>query len=147
MVARGHVQDGVAVLDNGAYFPEGQGATVLPPDRAPAAPTMKGSAPHSSLDVPPYVLVRCCAPRPPPPFSADKTGQRTFWKYNLSFPPFVRFPFSVPPSGFSTGACPPGTCVSPRQSARGMARRASTISMKKILKPCFPPRRSVNCCC
>lgn len=49
MVARGRVQDGVVVLDDGARFPEGQEVTVLahPPQRSPS---------HRILDIPPVSL-------------------------------------------------------------------------------------------
>jgi hypothetical protein len=48
MVARGRVQNGVVVLDEGVRLPEGQEVTVLAPGAAPA----KGLQPHSFLDVP-----------------------------------------------------------------------------------------------
>jgi len=49
MVARGHVRNGVVVLDDGTRFPEGQEVTVLAhlPDRSPA---------HRLLDIPPVSL-------------------------------------------------------------------------------------------
>ena len=46
MVARGRVQNGVVVLEEGVHFPEGQEVTVLGP------PTVRGSPPHSVLDIP-----------------------------------------------------------------------------------------------
>jgi hypothetical protein len=52
MVARGRVQNGVVVLDNGVRLPEGQEVTVLVPDAVPASPRMEGSRPHSVLDIP-----------------------------------------------------------------------------------------------
>ena len=56
MVARGRVQNGVVVLDEGVRLPEGQEVTVLAPGTAPAAPPTHGSRPHSLLDVPPVSL-------------------------------------------------------------------------------------------
>jgi hypothetical protein len=38
MVAHGHVQNGVIVLDNGVRLPEGQKVTVTPAAPTPAAP-------------------------------------------------------------------------------------------------------------
>ncbi len=52
MVARGRVQDGVVVLDNGVRLPEGQEVTVLAPDIVPTSLRMEGSRPHSVLDIP-----------------------------------------------------------------------------------------------
>jgi len=52
MVARGRVQNGVVVLDNGVRLPEGQEVTVLAPNTVPASPRMEGSRPHSVLDIP-----------------------------------------------------------------------------------------------
>ena len=52
MVARGRVQNGVVVLDDGVRLPDGQEVTVL----APAALPAQGSRPHSLLDVPPVSL-------------------------------------------------------------------------------------------
>ncbi|MHB1424110.1 MAG: hypothetical protein ACYC3I_13115 [Gemmataceae bacterium] len=52
MVARGRVQNGVVVLEEGVHFPEGQEVTVLGPSTTPAAPSLPGSRPHSILDVP-----------------------------------------------------------------------------------------------
>lgn len=54
MVARGHVQNGVVVLDEDVRLPEGQEVTVLASGSAPA--TSPGSPPHSLLDVPPISL-------------------------------------------------------------------------------------------
>ena len=51
MVARGRVQNGVVVLDDGVRLPEGQEVTVLARGTAPAAPSLPGS-PHSVLDIP-----------------------------------------------------------------------------------------------
>ena len=52
MFARGRVQNGVVVLEEGVHFPEGQEVTVLGPPMAPAAPSPPGSPLHSVLDVP-----------------------------------------------------------------------------------------------
>jgi hypothetical protein len=52
MVARGRVQNGVVVLDNGMRLPEGQEVTVLAPDTVPTSLPMEGSRPHSVLDIP-----------------------------------------------------------------------------------------------
>lgn len=49
MVARGHVKNGVVVLDDGARFPEGQEVTVL------ALPTARSQT-HRTLDIPPVSL-------------------------------------------------------------------------------------------
>jgi hypothetical protein len=51
MVARGHVHNGVVVLEEGVHLPEGQEVTVM----APAAPLTQGS-PHGLLDIPPVRL-------------------------------------------------------------------------------------------
>ncbi|HEV2970922.1 MAG TPA: hypothetical protein VGY55_13200 [Pirellulales bacterium] len=51
MVVRGHVQNGVVVLDNGVRLPEGEEVTVLA-----AAPTQDSPQPHSLLDIPPVSL-------------------------------------------------------------------------------------------
>jgi hypothetical protein len=51
MVARGRVQNGVVVLDEGVRLPEGQEVTVLAGDSVPAAPPMRGAS-HSLLDIP-----------------------------------------------------------------------------------------------
>ena len=53
MVARGRVQNGVVVLDNGVRLPEGQAVTVLAPDTVPTSPRLEGVRPHSVLDIPP----------------------------------------------------------------------------------------------
>jgi hypothetical protein len=52
MVARGRVQNGVVVLDNGVRLPEGQEVTVLAPDTVPTSPRMEDSRLHSVLDIP-----------------------------------------------------------------------------------------------
>ena len=52
MIARGHVQNGVVVLDGGVRLPEGQEVTVL----APELPLSPGLPPHSCLDIPPVSL-------------------------------------------------------------------------------------------
>ncbi len=51
MVARGHVQNGVVVLDDGVRLPEGQEVIVLRAETAPTAASLPGS-PHRVLDVP-----------------------------------------------------------------------------------------------
>jgi hypothetical protein len=51
MVARGRVQDGVVVLDNGVRLPEGQEVTVLAHVTVAPAPRMEGSQSHSVLDI------------------------------------------------------------------------------------------------
>jgi hypothetical protein len=56
MVARGRVQNGVVVLDNGVRLPEGQEVTVLAPDTVPDSTPVKGSRPHSVLDIAPVSL-------------------------------------------------------------------------------------------
>ena len=48
MVTRGHVKNGVVVLDNGVRLPEGQEVTVLVPGAGPAV-----ARPHSILDIAP----------------------------------------------------------------------------------------------
>ena len=52
MVARGRVQNGVVVLDNGVRLPEGQEVTVLTSDTVPTHAGLEGSRPHSVLDIP-----------------------------------------------------------------------------------------------
>lgn len=54
MVARGRVQDGVVVLDNGVRLPEGQEVTVLA-DRAGASPA-EGLTAHGILHILPVSL-------------------------------------------------------------------------------------------
>ena len=51
MVARGRVQDGVVVLDNGVHLPEGQEVTVLVHAIVPPAPRIEGSQSHSVLGI------------------------------------------------------------------------------------------------
>jgi hypothetical protein len=46
MVTRGHVRNGVVVLDNGVRLPEGHEVTVLAPGAWPS-----GARPHSILDI------------------------------------------------------------------------------------------------
>lgn len=53
MVARGRVENGVVVLDEGVRLPEGQEVTVLVPAAVPAAPANQSSPPRSVLDIPP----------------------------------------------------------------------------------------------
>jgi hypothetical protein len=55
MVARGRVQNGVVVLEDGVHLPEGQEVTVLA--LAPAAPET-----HSILDIPPVSLGSVLSP-------------------------------------------------------------------------------------
>jgi hypothetical protein len=50
MVARGHVHNGVVVLDNGVRLPEGQEVTVLATD--PSVSLTRGQGPHSVLEIP-----------------------------------------------------------------------------------------------
>ena len=52
MVARGRVQNGVIVLDNGVRLPEGQEVTVLTPDIVPTSSRIEDLPPHSVLDIP-----------------------------------------------------------------------------------------------
>jgi hypothetical protein len=56
MVARGHVQNGVVVLDDGIRLPEGQEVTVL------TTPPNQASPRHSVLDIPPVSLGRVHSP-------------------------------------------------------------------------------------
>jgi hypothetical protein len=51
MVARGRVQDGVVVLDNGVSLPEGQEVTVLAPASAPPPLLREGSVSKSVLAI------------------------------------------------------------------------------------------------
>ena len=51
MVARGRVQDGVVVLDNGVPLPEGQEVTVVAHATVPPAPQMEGMRSHSLRDI------------------------------------------------------------------------------------------------
>src|SRR5262245_8701025 len=52
MVARGHVQNGVVVLDGGVHLPEGLEVTVVTPDRS--ASLKRGQGTHSVLDIPSF---------------------------------------------------------------------------------------------
>ena len=52
MTARGRVQNGVVVLDDGVRLPEGQEVTVLGHGTAPVGPSLQGSPPHSVLEIP-----------------------------------------------------------------------------------------------
>jgi hypothetical protein len=52
MVARGRVQNGVVVLEDGVRLPEGHEVTVLEHGTAPAAGSLPGSPPHRLLDIP-----------------------------------------------------------------------------------------------
>jgi hypothetical protein len=51
MVARGHVHNGVVVLDDDVRFPEGQEVTVFAGAATPAQPALRDSSPHSVLDI------------------------------------------------------------------------------------------------
>ena len=55
MVARGRVQNGVVVLDDGVRLPEGEEVTVLA-RHAATTPATKGTPPHSLLEVQPVSL-------------------------------------------------------------------------------------------
>lgn len=52
MVARGRVQNGVVVLEEGVHFPEGQEVTVLAPPTESVSPLLPRAPAHSVLDVP-----------------------------------------------------------------------------------------------
>jgi hypothetical protein len=52
MVARGRVQNGVVVLDEGVRLPEGEEVILLRPGTASTVPPLPRSPPHSVLDVP-----------------------------------------------------------------------------------------------
>ncbi|HZY88457.1 MAG TPA: hypothetical protein VFE78_26705 [Gemmataceae bacterium] len=52
MVVRGHVQNGVVVLDDGVLLPEGLEVTVLGWEAPPAALSSPGPLAHSVLDIP-----------------------------------------------------------------------------------------------
>ena len=52
MVSRGHVQNGVVILDDGVRLPEGENVTVLTTVAALTALPSEGSQPHSILDIP-----------------------------------------------------------------------------------------------
>jgi hypothetical protein len=58
MVARGHVQNGVVVLDDGVRLPEGQVVTVV------VQPAAKEGA-HSVLDIPPVSMGKMLRPLGP----------------------------------------------------------------------------------
>ena len=65
MTARGHVHNGVVVLDDEIRFPEGQEVTVLAHGTAAAVPSLQSSSPHSVLEIPTVSLGRVlCAPTP-----------------------------------------------------------------------------------
>ena len=51
MVARGRVQDGVVVLDNGVRLPEGQEVTVLAHATVAPAPRIEDSQSRSVLEI------------------------------------------------------------------------------------------------
>ena len=52
MVTRGHIQNGVVVLDEGVRLPEGLEVTVVTPDKTAAL--NRGQGPHSVLDIPTF---------------------------------------------------------------------------------------------
>lgn len=52
MVARGRVQSGVVVPDNGVRLPEGQEVTVLAPGAEPGPVATAGRRRHSIRDIP-----------------------------------------------------------------------------------------------
>jgi hypothetical protein len=52
MVARGRVQNGVVVLDDGVRLLEGQEVIALGPGTASITPSLPGSSPYSVLDIP-----------------------------------------------------------------------------------------------
>ena len=52
MVARGRVQNGVIVLDDGVRLPEGLEVTVLGRGTTPTSPLSPGAPAHSVLDIP-----------------------------------------------------------------------------------------------
>jgi hypothetical protein len=52
VVARGRVQNGVIVLDDGVRLPEGEEVTVLAPGAGPGIGPTEGRRPHSILDIP-----------------------------------------------------------------------------------------------
>lgn len=52
MVARGRVQNGVVVLEEGVHLLEGQEVTIIGPPTAPADPSSSEPAAHSILDIP-----------------------------------------------------------------------------------------------
>jgi hypothetical protein len=54
VVARGHVRNGVVVLDDGIHLPEGQEVTVIAPRTAESTPSLESS--HSLLNIPPVSL-------------------------------------------------------------------------------------------
>jgi hypothetical protein len=55
MVVRGHVQNGVVVLDNGVRLPEGQEVAVVAQEPR-AAPVTQDRPPHRVLDIAPVSL-------------------------------------------------------------------------------------------
>jgi hypothetical protein len=60
MVARGRVQDGVVVLDEGVRLPEGLEVMVLAPDKA--ATLSRGQGSHSVLDIPTFSVGKVLKP-------------------------------------------------------------------------------------
>jgi hypothetical protein len=55
MIARGHVQNGVVILEQGVKLREGQSVTVVT-SQPVDLPTVSHTARHSLLDVPPVSL-------------------------------------------------------------------------------------------
>jgi hypothetical protein len=72
MVARGRVQNGVVVLEEGVHFPEGQEVTVHGPPTGSAAPSLPKSPAHSVLDIP---VVSLGAVLRPPTADDDLLGE------------------------------------------------------------------------
>ena len=60
MVARGRVQNGVVVLEEGVRLPEGLEVTVVAPDKSAAL--TRGQASHSVLDIPTFSLGKMLRP-------------------------------------------------------------------------------------
>ena len=56
MVARGRVENGVVVLEDGLKLPEGQEVTILAPGKAPTSPPGQLQRPYSLLDIAPVSL-------------------------------------------------------------------------------------------
>lgn len=53
MIARGHVQNGIVILDEGVQFPEGQEVTVVANERLTVSSQSLVMSPHSVLDIAP----------------------------------------------------------------------------------------------
>jgi hypothetical protein len=58
MVARGHVQNGVVVLEEGVRLPEGQEVIVVAHGATTGRGLLESSGPHSVLDIPSVSLGR-----------------------------------------------------------------------------------------